>query len=117
MKKKLKQVALYKIIVTLVVVGFPILVFVSAWVESGFKGGGVALALSAFVVIYMAPTIVAMLTDAPNFHIWFVGNLFGAWTGIGWVMCLMAIIIDLRNNVIRVPAVPTVRYRQAVAAR
>ena len=117
MKQKLKQISLYKLIVTLVVVGFPILIFVSAWVESGFKSGGVALALSVFVAVYMVPTVFAMLTDAPNFNIWLVLNLLMAWTGLGWVICIMGVILDLRNNVIKAPTASGFRSRQAVAVR
>ena len=113
LKQKPKHIALYKIILMLGVVGFP---FFGTLVGSLFHGtfGIAAIVIMAIPCIYWAPSIYSMVTNAPNFLIVFGMNLLFAWTGIGWVVCMMTVALDLRNNVIKVPAFNS---RQAVAAR
>ena len=107
-RQRLGQIALYKIILTLFVVGFPFFAVAVGVVETG-KFNPLILVVLGLIVLYFVPTIYALLANAPNFMIWFVLNVLGAWTGIGWVIIIMGVFLDLRNNVIRVPAAPARR--------
>lgn len=47
--------------------------------------------------IYLLPTFIAALRDTPNFLFIVLANIFGGWTGIGWLGCLIWAAVDSKK--------------------
>lgn len=48
--------------------------------------------------IYLLPTFIEALRDTADFIFIFLANIFGGWTGIGWLGCLLWAVVDSKKQ-------------------